>query len=34
MGWVAGQTFEHPASQHVFSDYREAVELATLASSG
>ena len=29
MGWVAGQTFEHPASQHVFSDYREAVELAT-----
>lgn len=27
--WVAVQTFEHPASQHVFSDYREAVELAT-----
>jgi transposase len=28
-GWIAGQTFEHPASQHVFGDYREAVELAT-----
>ena len=27
--WIAGQTFELSASQHVFCDYREAVELAT-----
>jgi transposase len=27
--WIAGQTFELAASQHVFRDYREAVELAT-----
>jgi transposase len=27
--WIAGQSFELPASQHVFCDYREAVELAT-----